>query len=273
MNRRGFTLMELLIVISIIGLLIAITFAVGSKVVDGGKRTATEQTIRVLDTALAAYKAAKDDLPPVQCVWTPSGGGAAKVWPMSDVRDMASTAGDRGGLPINPAGKQMINSVGWFLYEALKIPEAKAAIDQLPTKLVSTFDIDGQGADNQPELVTVFDAWGNPLRFVHPALDGIMPSAGETGDIDLLARLGPPPKGTYGTATVRRNSTESLNAAAAETFADGDGASCLGASGYFYSAGPDGKVGQKRDAAGKLIEDFNADNVYSKAPTFPSTGS
>lgn len=270
MNRRGFTLMELLIVIAIIGLLIAITFAVGSKVVDGGKRTATEQTIRVLDTALSAYKSAKDDLPPVQCVWTPSGGGPSKVWPMSDVRDMDSTAGDRGGQPITPGGSQMINSVGLFLYEALKVPEAKAAIDQLPTKLVSTFDIDGDGADNQPELVTVFDAWGNPLRFVHPALDGIMPDEGDNTDIDLLTRLGPPPKGTYGTATIRRNRAESLTINAAEDLADGDGASCLGASGYFYSAGPDGKVGQKVDNAGLVIEDYNADNVYSKAPTFPS---
>jgi len=272
MNRRAFTLIELLIVITIIGLLVGISFSVGGEVIDGGKRTATEQTLRVLDTALSAYKSAKDDLPPVQCVYVAPTGGPREVWPMSDLRDMASTAGQRGGQPIVPGGNQMINSVGFFLYEALKVPQAKAAIDQLPTKFVSTFDIDGEG-DNQPELVTVFDAWNNPIRFVHPALDGIMPGESETGNIDLAAqRLGPPPAGTtYAITQVRRNRSEEQQPppVAAQDLGDGDGARCVGASGYFYSAGPDGKVGVSRDGSGKIVEDFNADNVYSKAPTFP----
>ncbi len=271
MIRRAFTLIELLIVITIIGVLVGISFAVGSQVMDGGKRTATEQTLRVLDTALAAYKSAKDDLPPIQCVYVPpDNAGPIKVWTMSDVRDMTTTPGARGGSPIAPAGQQMVNSVGFFIYEASKVAGAKAALDQLPTKFVSTFDADGDGPGSQPELITVFDAWNNPIRFVHPAMDGLVIGSDEQANVDVLDRLGSPPRGTYGTDKVRRNrTTENPSPTAAEDFPDGDGAACVGASGYFYSAGADGRVGRVLDAAGRVVEDFNADNVYSKAPTFP----
>jgi len=50
--RRAFTLMELLVVIGIIAILIAITFMVGRAVTTNSKKGVTQDTLRVLDSAL-----------------------------------------------------------------------------------------------------------------------------------------------------------------------------------------------------------------------------
>ena len=140
----GFTLIELLVVIGIIGLLIGITLVVGNQVVTGGKKQLTTDTLRVLDQSLEAYiHATGGGIPdPTAALLDPAQPNL--LFPAADAKDMVNQ-------PL-----AMINSVGVYFYQASKVPEAKAILDKLPSKVVRTYDPDGP-AGVQPSLMTVFD--------------------------------------------------------------------------------------------------------------------
>jgi prepilin-type N-terminal cleavage/methylation domain-containing protein len=282
---RAFTLVELLVVIGIIGLLVGITFAVGRTVVNSSKRQATEDTLRILDTALQAYMDKQDALPP------------AYMWQMDAVKDPAAVP-----APLNTnyfvcvdgvggAGGALrpVNSVGMFMVMASQVPEAKAILDKLPSRFVRTFDIDGAGGANpQPEMPTVFDAWGSPIRFVLPALDGrIVGARGDSAAAPDATRLAKQAvampdfvRNPYSAglliapnpllAEIRRNGFVDQNLTP-NGLPDSDGSRSTNNRPYFYSAGDDGRVGEVTPAGAPLTErlDYNADNVYTTKPTLP----
>ena len=167
--HHAFTMVELLVVIGIIGLLVGLSLVVGSQVMGGAKVRATEETLRVLDQALQEYINAEGDNPPP--IYEVPGSNA--VFPVADARDMTNAftppAGS-GGLP----GHQMLNSVGFFYAQASKVSAAKAVLDNLPARYVRMYDPDGTGTGDQPSLMTVFDAWGRPIRYVHPVWQGVI---------------------------------------------------------------------------------------------------
>lgn len=229
---RAFTLIELLIVIGIIALLIVIGLAVGRQVTGRGKEAFTLDTIRTLDQVLADYMAAKDGLPPA---WVPNPTDTDELLPVADAR----------------AGTEMINSVGLFILQAEEVPTAKASLQGLDSRQIREFQpLDGTTPSNdQPLLRTVFDGWGNPIRYVHPKFHGIIDPALSLTDPSLL---GPPPTGTsYAFSQIRR-----LNGDAAADENDADGGLCVGGRPYFYSAGPDGDPSTTDD------------NVYTTKPQF-----
>lgn len=274
-QHRGFTLIELMVVIGVIAVLVALTLVVGGTVVDGGKRRVTEDNIRILDTSLSAFMAATDGVPK-PLVTDPTDPNV--LWPLMDGRDMTNTVAGN-----TPPGNQMLNSVGLYILQAQGVPQAKAAIDGINAKYLSRMDIDGDGGSGGPqrELITVLDGWGRPIRFVHPTFDGSLSDAQGTASPSVSAArpltdiLGPAPTGkSYGIADVRRNSvtTAAPPLALAQQYGDADGGTCTGTRPYFYSAGPDGQVGVRREGfnmTSKIEEDFNADNVYTTRPTLP----
>mgnify|MGYP000266772146 CR=1 FL=1 len=266
-SNRAFTLIELLIVIGIIGLLIAITLAVGGQVAKGGKERLTRDTLRVLDTALSEYINANDGIPDAMHLDRVQGNINYFI-PVADARDMEHDDQTPAQLI---KGNQMINSVGLFIEQVKNVPKAKTAIDSLPTKVIRLLDPDNPdpAALDQRKRLTVMDAWGRPIRYVHPAFDGlVLESPGDTTSPRDVGTIVGPPSGSdqYSIGKIRRNrdALPPSNPVKAEELADSDGGVCVGNRPYFYSAGPDGKVGY--DPATET--DHNADNIYSTAPTF-----
>src|SRR5262249_19936634 len=141
--------------------------------------------------------------------WAPmselhSGGSATVRFPAADARDMD--------------GFQMINSVGVYLVQAGKIPGAKAALGVIPSKLVTQLDEYGGAGNSSTTFRTVVDAWGKPIRYVHPAFQGTItgdvtaanpqPSQPRPTDQVLGSLAGTTPLQTYAMSRLRRNHSQ-----------------------------------------------------------------
>lgn len=295
-SRRAFTLMELLVVIGIIAVLVAVTIVVGAAVTGNAKSQLTADGIRVMDNALAAYITDVGDIPPAYTEDPRAAQDTSKrgqLLPVADARNMSDNI-----FPGSPAGYQMINSVGLFMSQATPVSyqgsiirakgstQAKTAFNGLPSRLSTTFDPDptGGASDRHPPLTTAMDAWGRPLRYVHPAFDGLLIDAPDSANPqpDASRNVQDIVQNPYPTAAIptawaiqqiRRNgstTTAPASRSQAQMFPDADGGTCTGNRPYFYSAGADGLVGVYLGANGEVIADYNKDNVYTTRPTLPA---
>ncbi|MCE7974590.1 MAG: type II secretion system protein [Leptolyngbya sp. PLA1] len=273
--RRAFTLMELLVVIGIIAVLIAITFMVGRAVTTNSKKGVTQDTLRVLDSALTAYVAAKGELPPP---WLPDPrtGGAGRRVPIADAREMPDPGNSNGqGAEVG-----IIPSIAYFVRQCESVPEAKALLDRLPSKVAVQRPLPLEQGVALPyntsstqvaSFTVILDGWGKPIRYVHPAFSAAF---AESSTAAILS----PPAQDDGSATqwtftnIRR--TYSVNAAPPagsppSAYPDSDGGRCSGGRPYFYSAGEDGLVGRVANNNGDMLLDWDKDNVYSAVPVLP----
>lgn len=275
-RTRAFTLIELLVAITIIVILVAITIGVGASVANSGRKSSTLAALQVLDQTLDKYIEAKGTIPPalaeVPPGKMPSGTFAGRESGFYPVVD-----------GVSDADGTLINSVGLYLETAQEVPgiqDILAGLDQQylrpfrPT--VTTRGSQGQtSVEAQPELLTVFDAWGNPIRMVHPRFDSLITktqrSVGDPGrGVNVIA----PANGFFVTAelptdtnrrviikSVRRNAlTKEDYLDDPELVGDSDGGICPSPRPYFYSAGPDGDP--------STIED----NIYTTRPRFAEQG-
>lgn len=237
-RRRGFTLIELLVVILIVSVLIALGLAVGARVVEGGKASQTRDLIKVLDNVLGNYLQATDRKVPPASIIDPrqdegNPSGTIVYMPLADARDESTG--------------QWINSVGLFLAEAERVAGVSELLQGIDAKNLRGFAYadaasitDVPGASEQ-ELKTMLDAWGNPIRFVHPAFHGVRRTAEDV--VDILGPAPSPATGYY-PDEIRRD----------PAMMDADGGLATNGQPYFYSAGPDGDP--------STVED----NIYTVQP-------
>ena len=177
--RRGFSLIELLVVIIIIGILLSVTLAVATGVREGGRERQTRDVLRGLDVAIESFIRQTGDVPPaVVEAPNPDPGESETVGlPLADGVDMSD--GDN-------IERKVINSIGLFI-RAAENEGLGSLFDTIPSSLVERIDGDtlviaagatvsepGDEEDRQPGLRTIVDGWGNPMRFVHPAFDGVI---------------------------------------------------------------------------------------------------
>ncbi len=276
MSRRAFTLIELLVVILIIALLVGISVAVGRTVIGGGKVGQTTNVIRALEVVLGDYTSSQGRIPDPYVLIPHT---EAVYFPVMDGRNMEIN--DSG---VVPSGYQMINSVGLFQFQMAQSQVSMEALEGLDAKFRRMYSPYSNPTAGH-EIPTVFDAWGNPIRYVHPAWDGTIvgpdldspanpPVQGisvETAAPLLDVRL--PSGSQWGITEVRRNNRDTGSPPErAEQFADSDGGVSANQRPYFYSAGPDGRVGfADSNGNGRLDPgetDYNADNVYTVKPLF-----
>lgn len=279
-TRRAFTLIELLVVIGIIGLLAAISLGVGARMVTTGKKRATEGVLQALDQTLSVYIDSTGEIPPAlvpvrnedlpRSIANLVGNGNAGYYPAFD--------------GTTDSGEMLVNSVGYFLYSAQDVPSVQEVIAGIDPKFIRQYTPSrqaggsgggvGPGASlaEQPQMLTVFDAWGNPIRFVHPKFDGIIEKARRVeGDDGQGINIAAHQNGYFDqgflqslrvnrafiVSNVRRNKmTAEERAENPDLVADSDGGTCPGPRPYFYSAGPDGDPSTTDD------------NIYTTIPTF-----
>ena len=271
-RANGFTLVELLVVIVIIGVLIAVSLVAGQKVVASGRDRLTADTIRMLDTTLEEYIATKGKIPPILVSDHRAETDPAYEdirWPASDVLYARTSSQD-----LDP--NELANSVGFYLHEAENVPGISETIAGINSKLVKQL-APSLAKIKQPRHATVLDAWQNPIRYVHPALDGVIEEPGSRDTTKMGNAKGlsgatapvlikSPLEFPSGLNAIRRSVVTDAQREARKKqgdepiVGDSDGGLCPGGRPYFYSAGSD--------------EDPSTtdNNVYSTEPTFLDPG-
>lgn len=286
--RSGFTLIELLVVIAIIGLLVGLSAMIGTAVINGGKNKATLGILQSLDEALVAYIDQKGDIPPplveVPFADLPTairnnipGGDVSAFYPAIDGRGRESVTGDM----------NEVNSVALFIQSASVVPKVQEILGTMNSQFLYKFSAD---EEVQPFLLTAFDAWGNPIRYVHPKFDGIIErerrELGEAGEPINIINPSKPffvagalPSGSrlrvrmkflrrnrlidadFGDAGILGGGpTDPSGFVDFDLLPDSDGGKTVGNRPYFYSAGPDGNP--------STLED----NIYTISPQHVDPG-
>ncbi|MDQ7014249.1 MAG: prepilin-type N-terminal cleavage/methylation domain-containing protein [Planctomycetota bacterium] len=261
-SRCAFTLIELLVVIGIIAVLVALAVVVGAKVVEGGKARATTDVIRVLDTTLGAWQL-NANVPLPEFLEVKDNTGKSHFFEVIDAREQRIK--DYTDAP-NPSARY---------YSALVMQDESIAAEfrQLDSTFVSSAFVAKPGAYETDEreswalpAVNVRDAWGRPIRFVHPAFHGGHgeywdPNLSDLVPRDTLRVMRPTDNPDRPLPIEYRRSYRPFKAddtsRKATWIGDADEGMAVGGRAYFYSAGEDGDPGTR------------ANNVYSTEPRFP----
>ncbi len=270
---RGFTYIEMAVVIAIIAILMLIVLQIGRSVADAGRSRQTQATLAVLDNALTAYAAERPGQFPSE--FTDSRGVA---YPLIDGRCIEDV-----GTDVSSYTAPAYPSLALFFAAGRRNEAIEAAVRGIdPSRVVPVNMAQYSTRFTQPQervsanvpetpitMFTVLDGWDRPIRFVHPAFDGgygngYRPSSVGATNFTSVAR--PSLKLTLATANGGTQETNFRRAAmpfdparpdyVTTWTGDADEGTSAGARAYFYSAGRDGNPGTR------------GDNIYSIRPNF-----
>ena len=272
-RARGFTYIEMAVVIAIIAILMLIVLQIGRSVADAGRARQTQATLAVLDNALTAYATERPGQFPADFL---DSRGAA--YPLIDGRCVEDFGASPNTSPAFP-------SLALFLASARRTDAIDAAIRGIdPSRVISvdmadystrfTHPLERLGAapsdtHTRIAMITVLDGWDRPIRFVHPKYDGgygngFRPTAPGAAAFVSVARgnlkldIATANGGAQATNFRRAAMPFDPSAGGYQTSwtGDGDEGTSPGARAYFYSGGRDGNPGTR------------GDNVYSIRPNF-----
>lgn len=275
----GFTLIEIIVVITIVAILASLGLIVGKKVTEGSRSDATRNLIKNLEATQSGFAADKDAPIPWKYVDESS---QKNEFAIADARQNASSTTS----PAEP-------SLALYLLATASAPSVESAIGKIDAKFITRAQFAGNYAskgptdlgrfyvngalaprdksDNVLSAITVKDPWGNPLRFVHPKFAGgygsFYRANGSGGYVSVTNR---PDLNADGKIKLRQNGADYAptfrrsfrpfdpSSASTSEYGDADEGLTTGNFGYFYSPGPDNNPGTR------------SDNVYSNTPRFPS---
>ncbi|MDP6693176.1 MAG: type II secretion system protein [Phycisphaerales bacterium] len=235
--RRGFSMIEMLIVIGIIVLLAGLTLGISNAVLRGSEIRKTEDALTLLDTALKEWETEMGRTITFQ--------GIAAIDGRYDIdNDGVIEEPTWGGQGVDQdTMNNGLNERAKDIWELLNENEAsKNILAKIHPDLILKDDDDRK---------RVVDAWGSPLGIVFAGRD----YAGSGFTLDF-------PKDECGDLTVRDEAEDALG-------------SCINRKPYFVSAGPDGAWGYRFQANGGSSSGNNSeddlwvaaqDNIYSYEP-------
>lgn len=278
--RAGFTLVEMIVVVSIISVLAGLSVMVGTAVINSGKSKATLGVIETLDEALVVYINQKGDIPPalveVKHADLPSSIQGLMPIDAFNVKHSAFfPAVDGRGSEDASRNSVNINSVALFIESVSVVAKAQTILSNINPEYLHRYSDD---ETLQPFMLTAFDAWGNPIRYVHPKFDGIieqdrriLSDAGDSIDLTdegegffLDSTLPVNADTRIRLKNIRRNRLIKedfpTGEPPADLLPDSDGGKTVGSRPYFYSAGPDGDPSTLDD------------NIYSISPQHVDPG-
>ncbi|MHC4990586.1 MAG: type II secretion system protein [Planctomycetota bacterium] len=157
-GRRGFTLVELTVVIGVVVFLIGLTLTLGSAVVEQANTRETETTLRLLDQAMETWELAADR----QLTW----------WDVHDNVASKQHHDVHGDTPEVLIITQMLSVIA-------RHAEAREILERIQPEFMYTYGAGEYPAwirtpDQQQHMnayegqLTVLDAWGVPIYATHP---------------------------------------------------------------------------------------------------------
>lgn len=213
--KRGFTLIEMLIVIVVIVLLMTAVIAVGAQVRANAQRRATVVTLKTLDGLMRDYLAKGNPEPTVPQLaaspnkWWYGPNGPLPTWPLDAPNYRLSVGGGEDFARTNPAS----DLFNWVV--ALKSdPEIARKLDLLDVRN----DKHAQrmlNPDNPDVHQIVVDSYGTNIRYVPSTTtkDGYFMSAGPDGKWSMAvsnAAAATPTTPLYGTGSTPSKRADEL---------------------------------------------------------------
>lgn len=234
--RRAFTLIELVVVISVIVLLVGLTLAAGVAVIHQSERRQTQGTLDLLDAAVSEWELTADR----RLTWGRNG----QPTPAAHY-DVQETTAEIFIISEMLDTMARVESVKQILSRMDPQFVVKYQLGLYPTWLVSAAEMQELDARFIGSL-TILDAWGTPIYATHPGavydsqIDTTYPAMYPTttpGNPDADGTERTYNESRYGVASSRRI--------------------------RFVSAGPDGQFGHLSYNPGSPEFELTRDNLYS----------